>query len=172
MIHKNEMTSCSVKGIIIDEQTGTSQVLLQSEDGTSLPIPTEPFETGAILIEIQGASPPKPLTHDLLALVMEELNIKKGEIEIYRCRGCQYDARLSYRRRFRRITREVRASDGIAVALRLGLPIRASVEMFSEGKTSLIDENSFAAGREVIFLPAEAASPIDRNEELTDNFIT
>ena len=65
----------SVEGVRLDAESGTPVVRLverlpsgsEARMPRELPIWIGPFEAQAIVLEIRGASPTRPLTHDLIA---------------------------------------------------------------------------------------------------------
>ena len=65
---KENMIKFTIKGIALDEETQMPIVILQSsETSRTIPLWIGPFEASAIIIEIEGVRPPRPLTHDLLS---------------------------------------------------------------------------------------------------------
>jgi len=100
------------------------------ETGRRLDIPIGPFEASAVILELEGIVPPRPLTHDLLAQVFEEAGFRLEGAELFGRGGER--ARLTYRRGEARAEKEVRPSDALALALRLGAPITARASMLEE----------------------------------------
>jgi hypothetical protein len=90
-----------------------------------LMVPVGPFEASAIILEMEGISPPRPLTHDLLAEFFEEGGFSLEAAELFGEAGEGARARLSYRKGLRQFVKEVRPSDAMALALRLGAPLLA-----------------------------------------------
>ena len=88
-------------------------------------VPVGPFEASAIILELEGISPPRPLTHDLLAEIFEEGGFLLDAAELFGDLTSGTRARLSYRKGLRKFEKEVRPSDAIALALRLGSVLRA-----------------------------------------------
>jgi bifunctional DNase/RNase len=113
-------------------------VLEDPETGRRLEIPIGPFEASAVILELEGIVPPRPLTHDLLAQVFKEAGFRLESAELYGDGGAR--ARLTYSRGSARAEKEVRPSDALALALRLGAPITA--------RSSLLGA---AAGRAPLF---------------------
>jgi bifunctional DNase/RNase len=106
--------------IVILEDRATDRRLL---------LPIGPFEASAILLEMEGIRPPRPLTHDLLAEFFEEGGFCLDEAEFYGEAGASVRARLSYRKGLRKYVKEVRPSDALALALRLSAPLRAEASL-------------------------------------------
>lgn len=128
----------SVAGVALDEgdspmgsAMGSPTVLLRDPSGDRcIAVPVGAFEASAIIIEIEGLKPPRPLTHDLLAELFVRHGCRLGCFEIYGLTDEGFLGRIRYRKRFRRHSMEVRPSDGIALALRLGSPIEVDAGLF------------------------------------------
>ncbi len=121
----------SVAGVALADDGDTPLVLLRdSADGRYLSVPVGAFEASAIIIEIEGIKPPRPLTHDLFAELFSRHGFKFIAFGIY-ARGDEgFLGKILYRKGFRSYSMEVRPSDGIALALRLGAPIRVEADIF------------------------------------------
>lgn len=104
------------------------RVLLEDKaTGLGLEIPVGPFEASAVILHLEGIVPPRPLTHDLLAQLFEESGFSLDGVELFGEGGGR--ARLVYSRDGARREKEVRPSDALALALRLGAPIRADASL-------------------------------------------
>ena len=90
-----------------------------------LMIPVGPFEASAIILEMEGISVPRPLTHDLLADFFEEGGFHLDEVEFFSEDVSGIRSRLLYRKGLREFVKEVRPSDALALALRLDAPLRS-----------------------------------------------
>ncbi len=66
-----EMT---IKGLMVDPITNMPIVILRDKDGqTVLPIWVGIFEANAIALQIENVATPRPMTHDLLRNVIQDL---------------------------------------------------------------------------------------------------
>jgi bifunctional DNase/RNase len=92
-------------------------------------VPVGPFEASAIILELEGITPPRPLTHDLLADFFEEGGFGLDEASFSGDAATGIRARLSYHKGLRKFAKEIRPSDAIALALRLGAPLRAEASL-------------------------------------------
>jgi bifunctional DNase/RNase len=118
------MQTFEVKGIALEQKSRLPLVLLQNaEKNVLLPIHVGPFEASAIIVEMEGVHPPRPLTHDLLAQVFQKHHFKLDAVEIYACVEEKQLSRIKYHSRLASHKMEVRPSDGIALAIRLNAPI-------------------------------------------------
>jgi bifunctional DNase/RNase len=64
----------SIKGLMVDPITNTPIVILRDKDGHRvLPIWVGIFEANAIALQIENVATPRPMTHDLLRNVIQDL---------------------------------------------------------------------------------------------------
>ena len=148
---QQKMVDFSVKGLALDDQSQMPLVILQNtEKSRMLPMVIGPFEASAIIMEIEGVHPPRPLTHDLFSELFQRHRFHMVSVEIYDHTGEEYFARIRYRTNKSAHTMEVRPSDGIALALRLKAPILVSEQIAATASPDLLhSEND---GQEVLFL--------------------
>ncbi len=124
---KEIMIQFTIKGIALDEESQMPIVILQSsETSRIIPLWIGPFEASAIIIEIEGVRPPRPLTHDLLSEFLSKHHYTLKYVYIYDFIDDSHIARIVYKKGLRTFSLEIRPSDGIALALRLNSPIYAS----------------------------------------------
>ena len=124
------MHTFKVKGIALEQRSRLPLVLLHNaEKNILLPINVGPFEASAIIVEMEGVQPPRPLTHDLLAKMFQKHHFRLTAVEIYACVEEKQLSRIRYRSRFASYEMEVRPSDGIALAIRLDAPILITDEV-------------------------------------------
>ncbi len=88
-----------------------------------LPIWIGPFEADAITIELQGVEVPRPLTHDLLADVIETLGAQVSHVVVNDLRNDTFYAVIVLDRDGEEIEIDSRPSDAIALAVRVSAPI-------------------------------------------------
>jgi bifunctional DNase/RNase len=119
-----DLVEVHIQGVAVDGGEGMPVVLLVDAEGrAALALTVGPFEASAIIIELEGIAPPRPLTHDLLAELFKEGGLSLLRAELFDDSGGGPRARLIYRRGLQRRTREVRPSDAVALAVRLRSPI-------------------------------------------------
>lgn len=82
-------------------------------------------ESMAIAQELQGLTPPRPLTHDLLKTIINELGGRVVSITITELRQAVYHARITLDVNGRHVDIDSRSSDAIALAVRVKCPIYA-----------------------------------------------
>lgn len=113
-----------VESITLDPKTNMPVVILQnSKNKKSLPIWIGIFEASAIALKLDGIDSPRPLTHDLLKLVIEKLNAKVRKIYITDLKNNTFYANLVLLISNKEIKIDCRPSDAIALALRTNSPI-------------------------------------------------
>jgi uncharacterized protein len=140
------MHEMEVLGVQADPQSGAAMVLLRGKQGKQdLTIYIGPAEANAIAIPLQGARPPRPLTHDLLLEIVHRLKGKVKRVVITEIRDGTYYANLVLEIQGQELTVDARPSDAIALALREDAPILA-------GETAL-------AGSPQPVPPAEGRKP-------------
>ncbi len=147
----------NVSGIALDEKSELPIVILKDESTSRvLPIPIGPFEASAIIIEIEGVHPPRPLTHDLLAGFIEKHHFKMLDLYIYNVIDEKHFANIEYKKGFRKYSLNVRPSDGIALAIRLNAPIYSNLNVMQKAFSKsaiLTDINSYS--NEILYLDNE-----------------
>ena len=104
-------------------------VLGEAEGGRVLAVPAGPTEACAMVMEMEGITPIRPLTHDLLASFFREAGFVLDRMELSPGPHGGLKARLFYRTGSRMRVREVRPSDALALAQRLGAPIYAEARL-------------------------------------------
>ena len=117
-----------VKGLTYSERpTGAYALLLESEgDKRKLPIVIGAFEAQSIAIALDKMTrPPRPMTHDLFASVMESHHIKLTEVLIRDLQDGVFYAVLVFAKGDDVRMTDARPSDAIALALRADCPIYA-----------------------------------------------
>ena len=113
----------------IDGKTGTPIVVLRDpESGGILPVWIGPSEAQAIALSLHGVIPPRPMTHDLMASLISELNAHVEEVVVTELRNNTYFGMVRLRVGNERKIRDIdsRPSDALALALRTGAPIRVA----------------------------------------------
>jgi hypothetical protein len=103
------------------------------ESNKFLPIWIGHPEAAAILMKLQGASTPRPMTHDLLSDVLGELDVECTRVAVTELRENTFYATITLRANGREsIEIDSRPSDALALAVRAGAPIFAADEVIAE----------------------------------------
>jgi uncharacterized protein len=108
-------------------------VLLKTADGNKfLPIWIGHPEAAAILMKLQSQSPPRPMTHDLLSDMLEQLEAQIVRITVTELRENTFYAQITVQQDGREIEVDSRPSDAIALAIRAEAPIFAADRVIEE----------------------------------------
>jgi uncharacterized protein len=116
-VHMIEM---ELSKIIIDEKRHDQIIVLKEKEGERLlPIVIGITEASAIKMKLSDIAPPRPLTHDLLKSIIDNLDAKLDSVIIDRMENNTFFAKLILvDASGQSKTIDCRPSDGIAVALR------------------------------------------------------
>ncbi len=112
-----------VKTVTADQGGNFLVLLMDDEEKKVLPISIGPLEAQAIAIVLQGETPPRPLTHDLLKAVCENLGGAMEKIVITDIKESTFYAEVYLNQNSETLVIDSRPSDAIALALRFGAPI-------------------------------------------------
>jgi len=122
-----------IYGVSFDMVGKQPIVLLKTVDGNKfLPIWIGHPEAAAILMKLQGASTPRPMTHDLLSEVLEQMDAKCERVSVTELRDNTFYAQIVLRANGDEHEIDSRPSDAIALAVRVNAPIFAADEVIAE----------------------------------------
>jgi len=108
-------------------------VLLKTAEGSKyLPIWIGHPEAAAILMKLQGASTPRPLTHDLVASILGHLDAQVVRITVTELRENTFYATITVQQDGSEVEIDCRPSDAIALAVRAEAPIFAADTVIDE----------------------------------------
>jgi bifunctional DNase/RNase len=111
-------------------QSGAYALVLSEEEGNRrIPIIVGGFEAQAIAIELEGLTPPRPLTHDLFKNFSDSYGIRILEVNIHKLEEGVFFANILCDNGDHEITLDARTSDAIALALRFQCPIYTTEEI-------------------------------------------
>ncbi|HEV7298676.1 MAG TPA: bifunctional nuclease family protein [Tepidisphaeraceae bacterium] len=119
--------------IIISEMNDQQIIMLKEVDGErSFSIVIGSNEAYAIDRRLKGRVASRPLTHDLLATVIEQLGGKIDHIEINDLQGGTYYARIHVRQNGNVVKVDSRPSDAIALGVATTVPIYVAEHVLAE----------------------------------------
>jgi hypothetical protein len=122
-----------IYGVSFDMVGKQPIVLLKTVEGNRfLPIWIGHPEAASILMKLQGASTPRPMTHDLVCEIFGELDVKCAQVAITELRENTFFATITLNAGGRELEIDSRPSDAIALAVRSGAPIFAAEEVIAE----------------------------------------
>lgn len=134
---------CEILGLSSSPSTGGAYAILLKEINgiRRLPIIIGAFEAQAIALEIEGIKPPRPLTHDLLKQVIDNLGATVIEVIVDELRENTFYAKIILE--ISTMTNEIdsRPSDAIALAVRAQAPIYVSESVMQIAAFVPSDEN-------------------------------
>ncbi len=120
------MEKMLIHGVNLDVMTNQPVVILKdTEQRKYLPIWIGQFEATAILMEIQGIKPARPLTHDLLKSSFDLLDIEIEKVVINDVVDGTFYAQIFLTNKKNDYSIDARPSDAIALAVRTKAPIFA-----------------------------------------------
>lgn len=134
-------------------------ILKDTESDRYLPIWIGPCEADAITVELQEVEVPRPLTHDLLKSVIDEMNADVAHIMVSELRDDVFYARIVLNVNGKQIEVDSRPSDAIALAVRVRTPIFVA--------ESVMDKAAIRPEEEV---ESEIDEKADEGEEKLDVF--
>jgi uncharacterized protein len=136
------MKAVELVNVGIESSTGAPLVLLREHDEPHrlLPLFVGGFEATSIALALGGAEPPRPLTHDLMVSLVEQLDAEIRQVELTGFEdetflaevvltGPSGDARI-----------DARPSDAIALAVRTGAPVFVSEDVLERAAVEAATE--------------------------------
>ncbi|HCG99882.1 MAG TPA: hypothetical protein DE036_08915 [Actinobacteria bacterium] len=127
------MFEMEVHGVNLDILTNQPVIILR-DNSTSryLPIWIGQFEATAILMEIQGIRPSRPLTHDLLKTIIDKLSAEVESVVISDLKEGTFYAQIHMSTNSSKLQTDARPSDAIALAVRTKVPIFADESVLDQ----------------------------------------
>jgi bifunctional DNase/RNase len=114
----------SIKGLMVDPITNMPIIILRDKEGQRvLPIWVGIFEANAIALQIENISTPRPMTHDLLRNVIQDLKASVQKIVVCDLQENTFYALIYLSLNGDTLAIDARPSDAIALALRTRAPI-------------------------------------------------
>ena len=122
-----------IYGVSFDMVGKQPIVLLKAVDTNKfLPIWIGHPEAAAILMKLQGAATPRPMTHDLVTDLLEQLDAQVVRITVTELRDNTFYASITVTMNGSEIEVDSRPSDAIALAVRADAPIFAADRVIEE----------------------------------------
>ena len=134
------MLEMKVHGVNLDVITNQPVIILKdAESHRFLPIWIGQFEATSILMEMQGVKPPRPLTHDLLRTIIDNLQASVIQIVINDLKDGTFFAKIHIEKDTAQLEIDARPSDAIALAVRAKVPIFADEKVLDTA--SIVSES-------------------------------
>jgi uncharacterized protein len=122
-----------IYGVSFDMVGKQPIVLLKTVDSNRfLPIWIGHPEAAAILMKLQGAQTPRPMTHDLLTDILGELEATCTKVSVTELRENTFYASITLNVNGREIEVDSRPSDALALAVRCGAQIFAAEDVIAD----------------------------------------
>lgn len=143
-----ELIEMKVQAIVRDEHEQHVVVLRQGTGevdewaGEALPIVVGPAEARAIYTELQGVGTPRPMTHDLMNNVLQELDAGVTQVIVNDLQDDVFFATIRLAREGRTHEIDARPSDAIALALRADAPIFVARHVHDQATVPVDDHAS------------------------------
>ena len=138
----SEAVALELVGVRIELPTNQPIVLLREVGGARyLPIWIGAVEATAIAFALEGVEPDRPLTHDLLQLVTDSLEVTVESVTVTELRdGIFYADLVLAKPGGENVIVSSRPSDAIALAARTKAPLYANSEVLDEVGVEIRDE--------------------------------
>jgi hypothetical protein len=130
-----------IVGLHIEATSGAPLVLLREHDEPHrvLPIFVGGPEAASIAVALSGETSPRPLTHDVMAALVESVDAHVEAVEVTDLRDGAFLAQLAISGPAGGRRLDTRPSDAIALAVRLGAPLFVSDAVLEEAGTLLVE---------------------------------
>ena len=149
------MIEMELTGVRVELPTNQPIVLLREREGERyLPIWIGAAEAAAIALSLQGVVTPRPMTHDLLKTILEDLTVQVRRIVVTELRESTFFATIELDRQGQELEVSSRPSDAIALAVRMSVPIFASEDVL-ERSLDPDPRRRGGRGREVPGVPGQ-----------------
>lgn len=149
------MRELEIIGVRVQVPDNQPVVLLREVAGNRyLPIWIGAPEASAIALAQQGVEPPRPLTHDLLKIVLETFGHRLVQVRITAMIDNVFHAELVFADES---TISCRSSDALALALRVGCPVFGAASVLDDGGVPVPEEDELQVERFREFLDQVSA---------------
>lgn len=124
-----------VFGLTIDPLTNSPIMILKDLEGDkTVPIWIGLLEATAIASELENIKFSRPMTHDLLKNLMDQVGVKLAKVEICDLRDNTFFALMHLILQGKEFSMDARPSDAIALALRAQAPIYVEEQVIQKSK--------------------------------------
>lgn len=132
-----------IRGLAVDANTNTPIVVLKQAAGEALlPIWVGIHEAQAIALELQGIALPRPMTHDLMKILLMGLETAITKVVVTELKDNTFYALIWMERDGKLVAVDSRPSDALALALRVDCPIYVEESILQAYEFSSADAES------------------------------
>jgi bifunctional DNase/RNase len=150
----------SIRGLTIDPATNMPIVILRDVDNQrALPIWVGPVEANAIALQVENVTLPRPMTHDLIRNLLQDLGVVLRRVLITDLQDGTFFAYLEIVRDGDVLLVDARPSDALALSLRTSAPIFVESAVLDRAKST--DVSSDQADRDRLEQWLESLDPDD-----------
>jgi len=110
-------------------------ILKEMESERFLPIWIGPYEAEAITLSLQDVEVQRPLTHDLLRNVLDQLGAQVLRVNIIELRDEVFYARIVIQVNGKEVEIDSRPSDALALAVRVHVPVFVAEDVMDEASS-------------------------------------
>lgn len=151
--------------------SGAYALVLKEKGGNRrLPIIIGGLEAQAIAIKLENMSVPRPLTHDLLQMVVDSFGIRVTEVIIYDFRESTFHAKMVCDDGLKVVELECRTSDAVAMALRFECPIYTYEFILSSAGIVMNDDDELQIETELESDDDDPIIELTKDQNRTDEF--
>ena len=130
------MIEMNIKGLMVDPITNMPIIILRDVEGQKvLPIWVGVFEANAIALQIENIQTPRPMTHDLLRNIIQDLQAAVEKVVVCDLKENTFYALIYLKVNGEAVAVDARPSDAIALALRARAPIFVEDKVIDHAKT-------------------------------------
>jgi bifunctional DNase/RNase len=128
------MVECELSRIVLRDTAEEQFIYLREKEGErrAFPIVIGRFEARAINRVVRGEDVLRPMTHDLLSILVEALGARVARVDIVDLREGTFFAVLRLERDGETFEVDSRPSDAIALAVRTGAPLFVAEKVIEE----------------------------------------
>ncbi|MBI4211601.1 MAG: bifunctional nuclease family protein [Deltaproteobacteria bacterium] len=140
---QNELVAMKVTGLTIDPFTSMPIIILKDfEDKCALPIWIGLIEASSIATELENIQLARPMTHDLLKSIFDELGVKVQKISVVDLEDNTFYAEIALANGNKHWVIDARPSDAIAIALRMHAPIFVTKKVIEKSRKIDLSQES------------------------------
>lgn len=151
--------------------SGAYALVLKEKGGNRrLPIIIGGLEAQAIAIKLENMTVPRPLTHDLLQMVVDSFGIRVTEVIIYDFRESTFHAKMICDDGLKVVELECRTSDAVAMALRFECPIYTYEFILSSAGIVMNDDDELQIETELESDDDDPIIELTKDQNRTDEF--
>lgn len=134
-------------------------VLKEIDSDRYLPIWIGPFEADAITLQLQGVQVARPLTHDLLKSIIDQMGAKISHVIVTELKNDTFFAHIVMDIDGKSIEVDARPSDAIALAVRVSAPLFVAEQVMEDA--SIVPET----GLDELDTEDAGTAPVSAEEE-------